>query len=801
MRHACSFFSWLLTIGIAAGQTTATLSGDVRDPNDAPVPLARVALSNGVTGYRVEIRTDQDGTFRFSNIPLQNYILRVELEGFSPYQETVSLHSNIPVHRVVRLGLAGQVSRVDVAAFDSRVMIEPESTGTQTQLNASAIERMPLQAATRGLESVLLSFPGFAANANGAIHPRGAHNQMTYVIDGMPVSDQLTGSFANAVDPAIVDTVELFTGNIPAEFGNKVSGVAVITTRSGLGLPRKFTGSTQVSAAQFDTLQQLTQFAGGTGRLGYFASFNAVKSNRFLDQVSIDNLHNGGNSQRAFARLDYMLSPRDSVRVNLMAGRSSFQLANLRSQHRNLQQQRQALHDASVSIGWLHTVNARTTVDAMASWRSAIAQLFPSPGDTPVTASQARHLTTVTAGGRMNHVAGAHTFRGGFDVQRFPVSENFTFGITDPRFNAPDSDGFIPTLFPFDLSRGGSLFQFSKKAAGGLYSAFLQDTIRWDRFVFSLGLRYDAYRFLVNGYQLQPRVGVSYHIRETGTVLRASYNRTYQTPPNENLLLSSSEEASVLVPPSVREALGGAFILIRPERQNVYEVGLQQAIGPILSLNAAYYHKDSTDLQDNDNFFNTGIIFPTSLRRSRVNGAELRLAVPVTRGFSGSLSLTHYRAVVTPPFTGGLFLGSSAIDALSAGPFVIDHDQLLGAHGVIHYEIGRGFWASTAIRYDSGLVSNPSDPDEVRADPDYADLLPYVDLDSSPARVRPRTIADLSFGYQRVRDGRRQWDASFQLTNLTNRTALYNFQSIFVGTRLVQPRTAGIRLRIYFLGG
>lgn len=61
-----------------------------------------------------------------------------------------------------------------------------------------------------------------------------------YVIDGMPVSDQLTGSFANAVDPSIVQNIELYTGNVPAEFGSKVSGVAVITTRSGAGTPRKF---------------------------------------------------------------------------------------------------------------------------------------------------------------------------------------------------------------------------------------------------------------------------------------------------------------------------------------------------------------------------------------------------------------------------------------------------------------------------------------------------------------------------------------------------------------------------------
>ena len=139
------------------------------------------------------------------------------------------------------------------------------------------------------------------------------------------------------------------------------------------------------------------------------------------------------------------------------------------------------------------------------------------------------------------------------------------------------------------------------------------------------------------------------YIRETGTVLRASYNRLFQTPPNENLLISNSEEASVLVASNARQALGGALVRIRPERQDAFEVGMQQALANRASLNIAYHHKRSRDQQDNDNFFNTGIIFPISLSRLRVNGLEARLTTLPVHGVSGMLSLTHSRAVVTPP--------------------------------------------------------------------------------------------------------------------------------------------------------
>jgi hypothetical protein len=248
----------------------------------------------------------------------------------------------------------------------------------------------------------------------------------------------------------------------------------------------------------------------------------------------------------------------------------------------------------------------------------------------------------------------------------------------------------------------------------------------------------------------------------------------------------------------VREAFGTAFITILPERQNFYELGLQQTITRNIGFSGSYYHKSARNMQDNDNFLNTGIIFPTSLAQSRVNGVEGRFNFLPSHRFSGSLSFTHYRAIVTPPFTGGLFLGSTALDSLSAGPFIIDHDQTLGVHGILNYAFSRSWWSTLSVRYDSGLVSNPSDPAEVASDPDYADLLPYVNLGADPTRVRPRTVTDISFGYDHYRNDRKAWEFSFNLLNAGNVTALYNFQSVFVGTRVVQPRTAGVKLRFFW---
>ena len=607
-------------------QSTATLQGNLQDSAGLTITDATLSLRNPVTGFLASTQSAPDGSFTFRNLPFHTYELTAEKPGFQLLRQSVPLRSNVPVTISLTLTPGENRTSINVLEQEPGLLIDPLATGTHAEMNQRDIESLP--GIGRGLERVLVTFPGFAQNANGAIHPRGAHNQMTYVIDGMPISDQLTGAFANAVDPNIVQTVELFTGNIPAEYGNKVSAVANVTTRSGLGSGRPFAGSVMIGAAQFDTLQTVAQVAGERGTLGYSASFNAMKSHRYLDQVSLDNLHNGGNLERGYARLDWQPSSRNIFRFNMLSGRSSFELANLRSQHANRMAQRQGLEDFSAMAGWVRTLDSRSTFDSTASFRTAAATLHPSIGDTPVTASQWRRLSTFTLWNRVNSLRGAHNLKAGFDYQHFPLTERFAFAITDPLFNDPASDSFIATLQAHDLTRGGSPFRFAKSAAGSMYSGFLQDNIRWRQFQFSLGLRYDNYRFLVNGNQLQPRLGLSYHIARTNTVFRASYNRTYQTPPNENLLLSNSEESSVLVPPDVRDTLGGALVRIRPERQNFFEVGLQQALIRKVSVNLSYYHKNARDQQDNDNFFNTGIIFPMTLQRIRVNGVEGRIVVP-----------------------------------------------------------------------------------------------------------------------------------------------------------------------------
>jgi len=163
----------------SANQAAGTLNGTVLDPAGASVSGATVSLSHPVSGFEREVTADDRGGFRFTNVPFQAYELQAMQAGFRPSSRRVELRSNLPVGVDIQLELLTQSESVSVDASERITLLDPEASGTQTQLSRLIIEKLPVSSATRGLESVLLGFPGFAANANGSIHPRGAHNQMT----------------------------------------------------------------------------------------------------------------------------------------------------------------------------------------------------------------------------------------------------------------------------------------------------------------------------------------------------------------------------------------------------------------------------------------------------------------------------------------------------------------------------------------------------------------------------------------------------------------------------------------------
>ena len=244
------------------------------------------------------------------------------------------------------------------------------------------------------------------------------------------------------------------------------------------------------------------------------------------------------------------------------------------------------------------------------------------------------------------------------------------------------------------------------------------------------------------------------------------------------------------------------MLLVHSERQDYWTFGLQQAVGSRLRLDADYWQRHSKGSGDQDQFFNTGIVFPLAFQSGDYDGWDLRLDLAPTWGFRGFLSLGHVHVIYVPPPAGGLFLDSGAIDDITGGPFLIDHDQKLQLQTGLFYDVGTtGIWLGTNVRYDSGLVSGAA-PEDLVGDPDNEFAIPYINTDHAgtgldPYRIKPRTVVDFSLGADLTRY-HVPVTVQLMVLNATDVKGLYNILSTFGGTHVIPPRRFAGRVSFVF---
>jgi hypothetical protein len=804
VSHRLSFLFALalLTLPAFAAQGAGSIGGHVVGVDGQPVPGAVVSLSNATTGFHAETATNTAGEFHFYNVPFNPYVIRVTLKGLPPAEQHVEVRGSIPLDIRVELKQPTLTESVSVTAEKSSAELETDTSVSHVDVDKSYIARVPAAASSRAMEQIVTSTPGFAKDENGRFHFQGAHSQSEYVVDGQTISDQTGATFSNSIDPGIAQSIEVIYGSVPAEYGEKIGAVMNLATKSGLGSDG-FKGDVFLGASRYQTLDGGVSFQDGSDKYGVFASLSGSKSDRFLDPVNPDNLSNHGDTARGFLRLDWAADPNDTLRITALLGQTSRGVPNTFTQEAAGQNQRVATRDQNFNLGWQRILSPKSLFDLSLFGRFSTFRLDPSSGDTPVTAFSDRSLDNYGITPSYTWSSGINQIKVGGVYKRIPIDETFNFGITDPALNDPAAQDYNPNLAPYDLTRGGTLFKFHRSRAGTYYAAYVQDDIHVKGFTANLGLRYDHNDLPVADSELEPRIGLAYFIAKSSTVFRLSYNRVLYTPEYENIIFSSSQEARALVPPAVQGSgqLGGGVLPVRSEVQNAYTVGVQQGLGRKLRLDIDFWQRDSNFAGDQDQFLNTGIVFPLAFQAGKLHGWDVRFDLAETAGVRGFLSAGHTRAIYVAPPVGGLFLDAGALDDLAGGPFLIDHDQALQVQLGVTYDIAKsGFWIGTNVRYDSGLVTG-ADPAGLAADPDNAFAAPYVRIHSGgpydPNRIEARTIYDFSLGVD-LDKHRVPLSIQVDLLNVSDVQGVYNILSVFGGTHVIPPRTLAGRIRYRF---
>lgn len=782
---------------VSAQARIGTVQGTVSDPTGARVPNAKVTITQPVTGYSQTTQTDQQGAFKLVNVPFNTYKVRAEAQDFQPAEQAIDLESLIPTSIDLTLSLTAATAAVTVTT-DNATVLESDRTSSDTDLNQTILER-PLGAApSRAIESMVASTPGFVTDDNGRMHPRGSESQVQYVVDGVPITDNLSAIFSTSIDARTLRTVEVLTGGIPAEFGDKLAGVINVNTKSGLEGPQQ--AGLSLSGGSFSTGEIAADFATHTKKFGFLTNFSTTTSLRYLDPPTLDNFHNRGRTGKGFARLDYQFDTNNSLRGTFTLGGSNFEVPNRLAQQLSGQDQRQRLRDNSQNVSYQHIFSPNTVMQLSFFHRGSHAALTSNQASTPVVAFQDRTLQNYGGLGSLTMTRGIHNIKFGGQITVTPVDEDFSFYPTVPFDDLVDDNG---SVFPNPINsfNAANPFVFNDQRTGRTFSAYVQDRFTvFKNLTLDAGVRYDNYHLLIKEQALSPRLGVAYYVPKTQTTFRASYNRLFQPPPAENLLLASSAQAAAISPLAVLHGVTSVEPIL-PDKEHAFEVGVQQMLSRYLRANLTVYQKRIQNFSDKDQFIETGVIFPISISSGRVTGEELRLESTDIHGFRGFLSYANAHAFGVTPINGGLFLGEDPTDLLLSGfKFANDHDQRNEGQFQVSYSHKRsGVYTAFNGRYDSGV------PAEVEPGTTLAQFVAngfdprlYGEIDFARGRVRPRLNFDFSIGADLRRSERLSMNVQFDIQNLTNSLFLYNFESIFSGTHVGYPRLFSGRLALRF---
>lgn len=746
---------------------------EVRDSQGTAV-AASAELVSEANQVRRTIPIAPDGRATVQDLPFGIYRLSLTAESFAPWNKLIEIRSEVPVHVAATLGVAPLTTEVEVNA--SATLVDPSSTGTIYSIGRQTIsEEIPSQPG-RELSDLVNNQPGWLTEANGVLHPRGSEYDVQYIFDGLPLTQNRSPAFAPSFDANEVESMRVLTASFPAEYGRKLGGIVEVTTTKDV--PSGLHGQFEAEGGSFSTVTGSAALSYSVGKNRFSASGDGFHGDRYLDPPVQENFTNQGNSGGFAVSYERDFSEKDRLRLTLSHNVVRFLVPNELIQQQAGQRQDTANGETAGQIFFQHTISPDLFLSFAGSVRDVGASLRSNPQSTPVIVAQNRGYREGYVRGDIAGHHGHHDWKAGVDGIFSPVHEALQYTITDPTQFDP---GTLQQL------------QFSARRWDIEPSTYVQD--QWHRgdWNVSAGLRFDHYAFVVHQSAASPRIGVARYVSSLNLLIHASYDRVFQTPAMENLLLASSPQLSSIDPVVLR-------LPVQPARANYYEVGITKSFFGNLRLDANVFRRDFHNYSDDDTLLDTGVSFPIAFAKARIAGEEVRISVPHWGRFSGFLSYANQSGIGQGPITGGLFLGDDAASGLSdTHKFAVSQDQRNTVRARVRYQAAQRVWLAFSGEYGSGL---PVEIDNGPIDLNFllsqygAAILNQVNF--ARGRVRPNYSLDVAAGIDMYHKEQRSAAFEIQGENLTDHVNLINFASLFSGTAVAPPRSVSARLKLTF---
>jgi outer membrane receptor for Fe3+-dicitrate len=781
----------LLALPMIAQSNAGELRLRVSDPHGLGL-RATVTLSSDAAQLHRSLVTDESGLLAARNLPFGLYHLVVESEGFSAYNGFLEIRSALPADYAVKLSIAATSTAMNVTA--SATLLDPEQSGATNHLDEQAIADRTSSLPGRSMVDLINSQPGWLFEGNAVLHPRGSEYQTQFVVDGVPLTDNRSPSFGPAMEADDVDSLTIYTAGIPAEYGRKMGGVVEVNTlrdqQPGLH------GEAALTGGSFDTAGAFAQVQYGWGRNTVGASAEGNRTDHYLNPVVPENYTNSGTTadfSLSFAR-DF--TPKDRLTLSVRHELSRYELPNERLQEfpelqdpvpppgTPAQLQTAGNFETMGMVSYQHIFSSDVLANLRGMVRDNSDDLNSNASSWPIRAFLHNDFREGYFNGSVSIHHGIQEFKVGVESDALFLQENFSYVL------ALDPNDQTNPYNPFDPGTPTS-FAFTGNRPDLEQGAFVEDLIHLGKWTMNAGLRWDHYQLLVNQNAVSPRFSVARYFPSAGLIVHASYDRVFQTPSFENILLASSPQVESLNPNVLRLA-------VEPSHGNYFEVGATKSFFGQLRFDANYFRRYVDNFADDDQLLSTAVSFPIAFRKAIIYGVEGKIEVPHWRRFSGFLSYSYMVGNAWYPVTGGLFLGDE-VGSAKVQPnlhFPDSQDQRNTARLHVRYQITSRMWIAPSVEYGSGLPFQfTGSPEQALAEYGQA-VVDRIDLNDG--RIKPTLSVDVTGGFDLYKKEKRSLRLQADVENLNNRLNVIDFGGLFSGNAIGPPRSYFLRLAATF---
>jgi hypothetical protein len=796
-------FVWALPL--FAQSNSGELRLKVADPAGLAVRTT-VKLVSEASQYQYTFTTDDQGNMDAKRLPYGIYQVQIQAPGFARVSEAVEIRSAVPLDRSIRLKIAPVSESLNVNA--SGTLIDPYRAGSVNQLGAQAIEDRLTALPGRGMQDLVNSQPGWLYEGNTVLHPRGSEYQTQFVVDGIPLTDNRSPSFGP--EPAEADDVEsltIYTAGIPAEFGRKMGGVVEVNTLKNQD--PGFHGQLTLFGGTYDTAGASTQdqytWKGNT--IGISASGDMTA--HYLNPVVPENYTNHGTSGNFSASYERELTPKDRLTLIVRHELARYQIPNELVQQNGAylpnadnttgcppappepsdcvfipggQLQTGDNFETIGSVSYQHIFSSDTIGTLRGMARDNSTDFYSNDSSWPLNATQHNDFREIYFNGNISIHHGRQEWKAGIESDNIFLHENTSYVIPDC---ANPNDPQCPINLGI-LDSGALSFAFQGHRPDLEQSAYVQDLIRLGNWTVNAGLRWDHYQLLLNQNAVSPRLAVSRYFPSVGVNVHFSYDRIFQTPSFENILLSSSPAAE-----AIDTSVPALQLPVQPSHGNYFEWGATKAFFGKLRLDANAFRRQLNNYADDSQILSTGISFPIAFDRAILYGAEAKLQLLQWKGFSGFASYSWIVGNAWFPVTGGLFLGNDAINP-TTGHFPDSQDQRNTVRGRVRYQVVPRLWVAVGADYNTGLPFQPDlTPQQYAAE--YGQVV-VSHLNFNRDRVRPYFTQNASVGVDLYQRDKRSVRFQADVANLSNTLEVIDFGGLFSGNAIGPSRQYTFRL-------